>query len=344
MLALACRNTNMVQVLITIDTECSLGGAWENAALKPVDPERSVLGKIGSEYYGTPRIMDILEENGLKGTFFVEVFAGLNGSRAALSQAYSQIAKRSHDVQLHLHPIHYYYHLRKVGRLESEKLPNDKDMFAAHTQEKQLEMLRTGVAIFRDMIGETPVAFRAGNFGADFKTLDALEKVGIRFDSSFNASYTQTDCKLDSGGAINRSWQHGNIWEVPITNFQTGKWGLRGLKQLNINAVSLWEMKSLLNQAARIGLRTVNFIAHSFSLFKVADIQFRKLKPDRLALSRLHGLCRFLKENADRFRVVGFSNLDLAPLPGEEKETPNMGIVVPLVRKGVQAVNRIPWI
>jgi len=288
--------------------------------------------------------MDILEENGLRGTFFVEVFAGMNGSRAALTEAYSQIAKRGHDVQLHLHPIHYYYHLRKEGRLDFEKLPKDKDMFAAHPLEEQLQMLRAGVAIFRDMIGENPVAFRAGNFGADLNTLDALEKVGIRFDCSFNAGYTQTDCKLDSGGAINRSWQHGQVWEVPITNFQTGKWGLRGLKQLNINAVSLWEMKSVLNQAEHIRLRTVTFIAHSFSLFKVADIQFRKLKPDRLALSRLHGLCRFLRENADRFPVVGFSDLDLASLPGEEKGTPNMGMVVPLVRKGVQAVNRIPWI
>ena len=334
----------MLQVLLTIDTECSLGGAWENSSLKPVDPELSVLGKIGSEYFGTPRIMDILDENDLRGIFFLEVFAGMSGPRTALRDAYSQIAKRGHDVQLHLHPIHYYYHLRKEGMLDLEQLPKDKDMFAAHPLEKQAEMLQAGINIFRDMIGKNPVAFRAGNFGADIKTLDALQSVGIRFDSSFNASYTHTDCKLDSGGAINRTWQHGGIWEIPITNFQTGGWGLAGLKQLNINAVSLWEMKSVLDQAARIGLRTVNFIAHSFSLFKVSDLQFRKLRPDRLVLSRLHGLCRYLKENTDRFRVVGFSDLDLDLLPGEEKDTPKMGIVVPLFRKGVQAVNQIPWI
>ncbi len=334
----------MVQVLITIDTECSLGGAWENPSLKPIDPELSVLGKIGSQYYGTPRIMDILEKNSLRGTFFVEVFAAMNGSRPALAEAYSQIAKRGHDVQLHLHPIHYYYHLRQEGRLDLERLPKDKDMFAAHALEKQVEMLKAGVAIFQDMIGESPVAFRAGNFGADLDTLDALEKVGIRFDSSFNASYTQTDCKLDSSGAVNLSWKHGNIWEVPITNFQTGKWGLRALKQLNINAVSLWEMKSVLDQAERIGLRTVNFIAHSFSLFKIGDVQFRKLTPDRLAQRRLQGLCRYLMENPDRFRVVGFSDLDTASLPGEEKEIPKMGVIVPFFRKGVQAINRIPWV
>lgn len=334
----------MLQVLLTVDTECSLGGAWENPALKPISPEQSVLGRIGSEFYGTPRIMDILEENGLRGTFFIEVFAGLHGSRLALTEAYSQLVKRGHDVQLHLHPIHYYYHLREEGRLDPEKLPKGKDMFAAHSLERQTDMLRTGVQIFQEMIGKPPLAFRAGNFGANLSTLDALEQVGIRFDSSFNAAYSHSDCKLDSPGAINDSWRHGQTWEIPLTNFQTGAWGFRGLKQLNINAVSLWEMKSVLDQAELAGLRTVNFIAHSFSLFKVGDIQFRRLTPDRLVLRRLQGLCRFLRENANRFQVVSFPKLDPASHSSEQSAIPTMGLLVPMVRKAVQAVNRIHWI
>src|SRR4029077_2033497 len=132
-------------------------------------------------------------------------------------------------------------------------------------------------------------------------------KVGIRFDSSFNAAYTRVACRLDSRGAINAPWQHGSLWEIPVTNFTTGAWWLRSLKQLNINAVSLLEMKRVLEQADRIGLSSVTFIAHSFSLFKAADDQFRRLKPDRLVLRRFEGLCRFLRKHADRFRVVGFS-------------------------------------
>ncbi len=321
-----------------------MGGAWENPCCKPVDPDRAVLGRIGSERYGIPRIMDTLEENSLRGTFFIEVFAALNGFQPALTETYSQIVKRGHDAQLHLHPIHYYYHLRNEGRLDPGEMPLDKDMIGAHPLEKQVEMLQQGILLFQEMIGKTPAAFRAGNFGASGSTLDALDKVGIHFDSSFNAAYLDSACKLDSRGAVNRPWQQGRIWEIPVTTFQTGSWGRGSLKPLNINAVSLWEMKSVLEQAERIGLRTVTFIAHSFSLFKVADLQFGKLKPDHLVLRRLRGLCRFLKENAERFRVVTYSDIDLSSFPGEEKAVPKMGTLIPVVRKIFQAVNRLNWL
>jgi len=320
-----------------------MGGAWEDPARKPVDPERAVLGKIGADYYGIPRIMDILEENGLRGCFFIEVFAALNGLQSALTEAYSQIVKRGHDVQLHLHPIHYYYFLRNDNRLEPSKMPADKDMIGAHTPETQIEMLRRGISLFREMTGKGPVAFRAGNFGAADSTLESLEKVGIVYDSSFNAAYRDA-CTIDSAGAVNKAWQSGRVWEVPVTTFRTGGWGMGGLKQLNINAVSLWEMRSVLEQSERIGLRTVTFIAHSFSLFKIADLQFRRLTPDRLILHRFQGLCRFLKESRSRFRVVGFPDIDPASLPGEEKSVPRMGVLVPVVRKAVQAVNHLHWL
>jgi hypothetical protein len=321
-----------------------MGGAWENPQLKPVHPDRAVLGKIGPDHYGIPRIMDILEEHGLRGTFFIEVFAALNGFRPELTEAYSQIVKRGHDAQLHLHPIHFYYHLRNEGRLDPKKIPIDKDMIGAHSLEIQVEMLQQGISLFREMTSKVPVAFRAGNFGASASTLDALDKVGIRFDSSFNAAYVDSACKLESRGLVNRPWQHGRIWEIPVTTFQTGSWGLASLKQLNINAVSLWEMKSVLEQAERLELPTVNIIAHSFSLFKVADLQFTKLKPDRLIVRRLAGLCRFLKENVDRFRVAVFSDIESSSFPGDEKGVPDMGTLIPAMRKAVQAVNRLNWL
>jgi hypothetical protein len=58
--------------------------------------------------------MDILEEHGLRGTFFVETFAGAVVGEAPLREAYAEIAARGHDVQLHLHPVYRYYAL--VGR------------------------------------------------------------------------------------------------------------------------------------------------------------------------------------------------------------------------------------
>ena len=333
----------MVRVFFTVDTECSLGGAWENPAQKPVRPERAILGKIGSEYYGTPRIMDILENHDLRGTFFVEVFAGLNGLKDELAGTCAEIVRRGHDAELHLHPIQYYYRQREDGELDATKLPAAKDMIGALPLGKQVELLQKGISLFREMAGKTPAAFRAGNFGASTTTLDALQEVGMRLDSSFNAAYVGAVCTIDSGGAVNRAWQHGTVWEVPITTFETGAWGLQSWKQLNINAVSLWEMKKVLEQAERIGLTAVTFIAHSFSLFKVADMQFEEMRPDWLVLRRLEGLCQFLKEHKDRFEVTTFAEVEPNSLQGTESGYPKMGVLVPAARKVVQAVNRLHW-
>jgi hypothetical protein len=331
----------MVQVLLTIDTECSMGGAWENPKYKPVDPERAILGKIGSDYYGVPRIMDILEENGLRGTFFIEVFAAMNGFHTELAKAYSGIVNRGHDVQLHLHPIHYYYWMREKRHLDVETLPAEKDMIGTLPPDRQLEMLKKGISLFRELVGRSPIAFRAGNFGAAMNTLHALEKTGIKIDSSFSAAYTKRGCQLESGGAINRPWQYGAVWEIPITTVETGAWGARGWKPLNVNAVSLWEMMHALEQAERIGLTTATFIAHSFSLFKTADVQFRRLRPDWLVLRRFQGLCRFLKRQSGRFRVLRFSDLSLSSLECPEFWFPKMGAIMPCLRKGVQAMSRL---
>jgi hypothetical protein len=318
-----------------------MGGAWENPKYEPVAPERAILGKIGSAYHGVPRIMDILEENGLRGTFFIEVFAAMNGFHSELAKAYCDIVKRDHDVQLHLHPIHYYYWMRQKGQLDIETLPVEKDMIGTLPPDSQLEMLKKGISLFRELVGRSPIAFRAGNFGADMNTLDALERIGIRIDSSFNAACTKGSCRLESGGAINRPWQHGALWEIPVTTFETGAWGIRGWKPLNINAVSLWEMTHALEQVERIGLTTATFIAHSFSLFKTADPQFRRLRPDRLVLRRFQGLCRFLKERSGRFPAVRFSDLSLSSLGCREVCFPRMGAIIPCLRKGVQAMSRV---
>src|SRR5260370_36165628 len=132
----------MVRVSFTVDTECSVGGGWENPRQKPVQPERAILGKIGSEYYGIPRIMDILEKYDLRGTFFVEVFAGLNGMQEELARACAQIVQRGHDVELHLHPIQYYYRKREDGELDLARLPAAKDMIGALEVQEHVQMLQ----------------------------------------------------------------------------------------------------------------------------------------------------------------------------------------------------------
>ena len=66
--------TERLRVYFTVDTETSMGGAWRNAEYAPLPTESTIFGKVGSEFYGIPLIMEILERYEFAATFFVEVF------------------------------------------------------------------------------------------------------------------------------------------------------------------------------------------------------------------------------------------------------------------------------
>jgi peptidoglycan/xylan/chitin deacetylase (PgdA/CDA1 family) len=334
----------MVNVYITVDTECSLGGAWENSHWKPVGPEEAVLGRIDSRLYGVPLIMDILEENGLRATFFTEVLVSDLLADSELAAAYSPIRDRGHDAQLHMHPVFHYYYLVTRGRLRREDLPERMDLIGSLPLDIQIELLKKGCSIFRNIFGSMPVAFRAGVYGASMATLEALKAVGILYDSSFNAAYLRDSCLMGPREPTNMPWQSHGVWEIPVTTFETGAGSMRGLKPLEVSAVSLWELQDVLDQAERLGQDTVTVMLHSFAFLKRADVQFRKMRPDHLVIRRFRKFCNFLRSNEHRFRVLTFSEIPKLSENPADVPLPRMGVLVPSLRKLVQAVNRIYWI
>ena len=334
----------MLEVYLTVDTECSVGGAWEAPRRQPVAPERAILGKIGRGYYGTPLIMDILEQHGLRATFFIEVLASHVVPQSQLAVAYGEIVRRGHDPQLHLHPVYHYYHLFQQGKIKRAQLPPRMDLIGSLPLEKQLELLREGTDLFRGFVGRDPVAFRAGCFGASASTLSALSQLGFRYDSSYNAAFLGSSCLMDSGRPVNTPWQEGGLWEVPITNFETGFWKMRGLKPLDVGAVSLLEMKRVLAQAESLAMGSVVFLMHSFTLFKKADAQFQTLRPDRLVIRRFRDLCKFLADNSRRMKVVTFADRPEFPSVAGLGSMPSAGALLPSCRKVIQGINRASWI
>ena len=330
----------MLDVYLTIDTECSMGGAWNSPGVEPVGPERAILGRTGPHRYGAPLIMDILEAHRLRGVFFVETFASGVVGDEPLAGPYREILARGHDVQLHLHPVFHYYAGVEHGRIAPGQVPSPIDDIGVQPLEAQLDLISTGMSIFERLLGRPPVAFRAGNYAASDTTLTALGKLGIRYDSSFNAAYREAGCLIGSPQAVNGPWEVGPLWEVPVTVFSTGAGPLAALKPLEISAVSFLEMRKVLEQAERLGMGTVTMVMHCFSLFKTADAQFTRLRPDRLVIRRLRRLCAFLAEHRARFRVRTFSE---APEPRRDPSgigVPSMGTLLPAGRRLLQALNR----
>jgi hypothetical protein len=293
-----------INVFITVDTEHSIGGAFGDRNLRPVGNEKRVWGKMGAKSFGIPLIMDIAESYGIHLTFFVEVLNKYYFGEEETKEVCEYILNRGHDVQLHLHPCYLNFTLNNP--LEKKY----SDFIGAYSSEKQIELIGEAVEILiRDGV-PTPIAFRAGCFGANEETLRVLRAVGLLIDSSYNKAYLGDTCLFDNYQINDLTYLNG-IWEFPVTNFvESIKIRPKRLKPLDINGVSFQEMKFALNQAKESGPYNITIILHSFSFIQPYDLQYKVIKPRSHVIRRFQKLCYFLKQNSEFFQVKNFGSLD----------------------------------
>ncbi len=297
----------MVNVFITVDVETSIGGAFKDPeTFSPVGADKRIWGRVMGKEYGISFIMDILEDNDLRATFFVESLCTLYFGKEMLQKVCSEILKRGHDIQLHIHPNYQVFRfpdwrqIVKHGDLFSDNMMD-------YSFEDQVKLIRMGKEILSEC-GITPVAFRAGSFGANRDTLKALRKNSFIFDSSYNSSFLGKTCFI-SEELFNDVFQYDGISEVPITNYVNKIWNIGGLRHLDVCAASFLEMQQVLNICTDTGPNCVTFIVHSFSFLKNKDVQYKKTKPNFLLINRFKSLCKFLKENRKFFKVLTFSDI-----------------------------------
>lgn len=292
-----------VNIFITVDTEHSIGGAFSNPRLKPVGNEKRIFGRIGDKAYGIPLIMDIADACNIPLTFFVEVLNKHYFGEAESREVCRYIIDRGHDVQLHLHPNYLNFTQSEPGKLH---FPGN--MFC-YQLEKQIELIKQGKELLARYGVGHPVAFRAGNFGADMNTLTALKVNDFFVDSSYNKYYLGNNCKLGDL-KINDACKVGSVWEFPITNFREFPlWNHDRTRPLDINGVSFYEMQNVLEQATNCRLKNITILLHSFSFIKPKDAQYNKAKPRWRIIKRFKQLCEHLHSHSDIYRVRTFGSL-----------------------------------
>ena len=326
-----------LRVYFTIDTETSMGGAWRNPAYSPLALDGPVFGKIGSRFYGVPLIMDILEEQGFRGTFFTEVFCAYAVGHEEVAKVIRQIQERGHDVQLHLHPTYRFYRDFKAGQPRCET-----DLMCQLTPEEQHQLVGEGVRLFRELSGKAPRAYRAGCYGASEVTLRALRAHGVEIDASYNLAYLGETCGFEAPG-LNAPVAMEGVHEFPVTVFRVV--GMPGYKPLEISAVSTAEIVTSIECLGRAGCRDVVLVLHSFSLMKNQGLRFEERTPDQIVIQRFRNLCAALRElrNEVEIRVLGDLELSSIPVP-QPQVVPALGWLKPVMRKIVQGANRLPWL
>ncbi|RMF96430.1 MAG: hypothetical protein D6734_03715 [Candidatus Schekmanbacteria bacterium] len=218
--------------------------------------EESVIASFQGKEYGVGLICDILEEKGFYGSFFIDTGAEEIFGEDAVVGAVNYIAKRNHDVQLHIHP-------------------NGNEFCFLADNEKR-EMLKKGCEIIGKGSGESPKAFRAGSYMMDEKSIPILRDFGIIADcSNFLSvsplSITKNRVKIVDG-----------IYEIPVSFYRlilspfisffnsvskrNAFYG--GNCKIDINWMNIHGLKRVCKKFLLAGNSLIVVFLHSFSFIK----------------------------------------------------------------------------
>ena len=320
------------RVYITVDVECAEERVIRGQLWPPLGYDLRVWGRFANQKdeIGVPLIMRELEAEGLRGTFFVEPLGARYFGIDGLAAVCRSMRARGHDVQLHAHPV------QQRPDFRSQNIAAPADDLHAYSVDEQAALLQRGL----DILVEAGVprdelrAFRAGNFGADARTWEAMARVGLVLSSNLNPSYAKRNCRIpwrDDGRLFDTAISGDKrVFELPVSNFSDGHGGFR---HLQIMAVSLTEMKDYLRQARALGMREVVLFTHSFELYYIDDLPRKQARVSYINVARLRGLCRFLKEHGDEFAVDTMGALAARLADGSEQAAPSTPSPLPRTKR-----------
>ena len=282
--------------LITVDTELS-AALYQQGVDAARNVAASITGRTAEGDFGVGWQMDVLDHHGLTGVYFVDPMPGLVYGEDVVAAMVEPILARGHEVQLHIHTEWLEWAkdapVATRGRNIGDFGLNDQLALLTWARDA---LVRAGAP--------APVAFRAGNYGANDDTLRALARLGIGWDSSFNADYLDGSCGIDlPPDTIDPLSLHG-LTEVPVAGIEDRPGHVRPAQ---VCALSAAEMRAGLLHAEASGRPAFAIVCHSFEMLS-RDRQRRNPS----VMARFEALCRTIAERPG-LRSTGFAGLTLDP-------------------------------
>jgi hypothetical protein len=283
----------VTRVLITIDTELS-AALFQSGATADVNFARS----IGCDGYGVTWQMDRLDAHGLTGVFFVDPMPALVYGADVIAAIVTPIVARGHEAQLHIHPEWLAWAATQpVGNRRGRSICD-------FGFEDQMTLITLARQMLVDAGAPRPVAFRAGNYGANDNTLRAVAALGMKWDASFNPTYLGDPCTIGlSADQIDPVARLG-ITEVPVSAIRDRPGHLR---HAQVCALSTAEMTAALHHAANTQRPAFTVVTHSFEMLS-RDRQ----RPNQSVMRRFDALCQTVADHPG-LTSSGFAALDLPP-------------------------------
>jgi hypothetical protein len=283
----------VTKIFITCDTE--LSAALFQAG---VTADANFARSIECDGWGVGWQMDRLDAHGLTGVFFVDPMSALVYGADVIARIVQPIVARRHEVQLHLHPEWLAWAKQQpVGERRGRSIGD-------FGYDDQVTLLALARQILIEAGAPSPVAFRAGNYGANDDTLRALAALGIAWDASFNPIYVGDTCHIgldvDQVDPVGRL----GVGELPVSAIEDRPGHLR---HAQICALSAVEMRAGLGHAAATKRPAFSIVTHSFEMMS----RDRK-RPNKWVIARYEAMCAAIAGNPG-LQSSGFMGLDLAP-------------------------------
>lgn len=269
----------MSALYITIDTEYSAGLAQRDPAGRADNFARSIACQTPQGSVGIEWQMDWFDRHGLKAVFFVDPAPAMLWGQAAIDDVVGPAIQRGHDVQLHFHSEWLEIAGAAASPLRGATGRNIKDF----SFEDQCTLIDWGCEVLIKAGAPKPVAFRAGNYGANDDTLRALATLGLTHDTSHAPGITGSDCAISLGPNDRAVLRHCGVIEAP-----TGCIAARGgrLRHAQLTALSVGELIAALKQAQAAGQQSFTLVSHSFEL-----LSRDRTRINRIVQRRFEQLC-----------------------------------------------------
>lgn len=300
----------MTKLFITIDTEYSFGLAVRrNGAGRADNFTRSIACETPTGAVGVHYQMDQFEANGLKAVFFVDPMPGLIWGTEAISDVVGPIVARGHDVQLHLHSE--WLALAGANNPLGERTGRNIKDFSFDEQCILIDRARD---ILMAAGAPRPVAFRAGNYGANDDTLRALSELGLAYDTSHCPAIVGSDCAISLGGQDRAVMEYCGLIEVPIGAIAASGGALR---HFQLTALTVAEITAALSFAVRAGHDSMTLVSHSFEL-----LSRDRTRTNLLLKRRFERLCARLAK-LPRLRTATYATDPPGLAPGPQPVLPH---------------------
>lgn len=292
------------EVVITIDTEFSAGGAFEDPTgrTNPVG-EPNVTGMVDGREHGLGFMLDVFSRYDVPATFFVETLHVRHFGLEPMGALAKRIRDAGHDLQMHLHPLWLAYDGARMVR-EMTPWPPDDDC-AGRSVDELVELMRHGLDVFAAWGLPRPVALRTGGLSVDRNVYRAQANVGLPLASNIGVyANPPVEPALHLNNGRHRI---EGVLELPVLCYNDLWLGhYRHQRILQISSTSWREQRTVLERARAAGAETVVILTHPFEFFKRGDVQCRQLRANRLNQNSLDRLCAFVQEKPDEFHFTTF--------------------------------------